>query len=263
MRKPKQLVDRVKSMEELAEDIYKMTVESEYIAENAAPGQFVNIKCCDGTQALLRRPVSICSVDRESGCYDILFQKKGGGTGLLAQKRPGDGLDVMGPLGNGFDLDVKYKRIAVIGGGIGIFPLLFLLNESKSTVKRVYLGFRTRKLIVLEDEFKSSSSKLEITTDDGSYGEHGFVTDLLKRDILSEKFDMIYACGPTPMLKRVAETANLNGISCQVSLEQRMGCGFGACLVCACKTHAENGDWKYSHVCKDGPVFDSRTVIFE
>ena len=117
--------------------------------------------------------------------------------------------------------------------------------------------------MVLENEFKDSSSTLEITTDDGSYGEHGFVTDLLKRDILSEKFDMIYTCGPIPMLRKVIEAANENDIRCQVSLEQRMGCGFGACLVCACKTHAGNGDWQYSHVCKDGPIFDSRTVILE
>lgn len=263
MMKPKQLMDRVGSIEEPTDEIFKMTVESEYIAKNAIAGQFVNVKCREGTQALLRRPISICSVDRNNGSYDILFQKKGSGTGLLALKRPGDCLDVLGPLGNGFDLDIKYKRIAVIGGGIGIFPLLFILNESKSVVKRAYLGFRTKKLVVLEDEFKRSSSTLEITTDDGSYGEHGFVTDLLKQDILSEKFDMIYACGPTPMLKKVIGTASENGINCQVSLEQRMGCGFGACLICACKTHSENGGWQYSHVCKDGPVFDSRTVMFE
>ena len=262
--KPKLLTDRVKSIEALTDEIYRMTVESEYIAANAIAGQFVNIKCCDGTQALLRRPISICSVDRSSGSYDILFQKKGGGTGLLALKKPGDLLDVLGPLGNGFDLDIKYRRIAVVGGGIGIFPLLFVLNESKSVVKRAYLGFRTKQLIVLEEEFKKSSSTLEIATDDGSSGEQGFVTDLLKRDILSEKFDMIYACGPTPMLKKVIAAANENDIRCQVSLEQRMGCGFGACLVCACKMLAENGEgWQYGHVCKDGPVFDSRTVIFE
>lgn len=262
MAKAKQLSDRVRSLEELTEDIFRMTVESEYIAENAAAGQFVNIKCCDGTHALLRRPVSICRVDRKMGSYDLLFQKKGSGTGLLALKKAGDFLDVLGPLGNGFDLDKKYDKIAVIGGGIGIFPLLFVLNESSASVKTAYLGFRTKKLVVLEEEFKNSS-RLQITTDDGSYGEHGFVTDLLNRDLLTEKFDMIYACGPTPMLKKVVETANANGVSCQVSLEQRMGCGFGACLVCACKTQAQDGEWQYSHVCKDGPVFDSRTVIFE
>ncbi len=262
MANPKQLQDRVVSIEELSEDIYKMTVVSEYVAQNAVAGQFVNIKCCDGTQALLRRPISICSVDRENGRYDLLFQKKGGGTGLLALKKPGDRLDVLGPLGNGFDLDSGFKRIAVIGGGIGIFPLLFVLRESRAVEKKAYLGFRTKKLVVLEKEFGQSGA-LEIATDDGSYGTHGFVTDLLKKELLMKQLDMIYACGPMPMLKKVAETANSNGVRCQVSLEQRMGCGFGACLVCACKTHGENGDWQYSHVCKDGPIFDSKTVLFE
>lgn len=262
MVKPKQLIERVKSIEELTDDIYKMTLESEYISENAIAGQFVNIKCCDGTQALLRRPISICTVDRKNGCYDLLFQKKGSGTGLLALKKPGDKLDVLGPLGNGFDLDSKFKRIAIVGGGIGIFPLLFVLNESRAVEKKAYLGFRTRKLVVLEKEFSRSSS-LEIATDDGSSGTHGFVTDLLKRDLTTGKFDMIYACGPAPMLKKIVEITSSSNVNCQVSLEQRMGCGFGACLVCACKTHMQDGDWQYSHVCKDGPIFDSRTVVFE
>lgn len=260
---PKQLKDRVKSIVELTEDIYRLTVESEYVSSTATAGQFVNIKCCEGSQALLRRPVSICTVDREKGCYDLVFQKKGSGTGLLALKKPGDELDVLGPLGNGFDLDIKYSRIAVVGGGIGIFPLLFVLKESKSIVKRAYLGFRTAKLVVLEEEFRQSASSLNITTDDGSFGTGGFVTDILKRDIDAESFDMIYTCGPTPMLEKVVETAIVNDINCQVSLEQRMGCGFGACLVCACKTHLDGDGWQYSHVCKDGPVFNGKDVIFE
>ena len=259
----KQLKDIVKSNVGLTEDIYKMTVESEFISANAIAGQFVNIKCCEGTQALLRRPISICEVDRENGCYDLLYQKKGSGTGLLSLKRPGDELDVLGPLGNGFDLDMKYKRIAVVGGGIGIFPLLFALKESHAVVKKAYLGFRTKKLVVLEEEFRQNTSSLEITTDDGSYGTNGFVTDILKRDIAAEPFDMIYTCGPMPMLKKVVEIAGANDISCQVSMEQRMGCGFGACLVCACKTHASDDQWQYSHVCKDGPIFNAKDIIFE
>lgn len=260
---PKLLKDRVISIEELTEEIYRMTVESEYVSANAAAGQFVNIKCCEGSQALLRRPISICTVDRKNGSYDLLFQRKGSGTGLLALKKPGDELDVLGPLGNSFDLDIKYRRIAVVGGGIGIFPLLFILNESKAIVKRAYLGFRTAKLMVLEEEFKRNTTTLEIATDDGSYGTCGFVTDLLKRDLALEQFDIIYTCGPSPMLKTVVETAAANGISCQVSMEQRMGCGFGACLVCACKTHDGDDGWQYKHVCKDGPIFNGKDVIWE
>ena len=263
------LKDRIKNIEQLTEEIYRLTVESGAVSGSARPGQFVNVKCCEGSQALLRRPISICTVDRENGCYELLFQKKGGGTGLLTHKKPGDELDVLGPLGNGFDLNAQFGRIAVVGGGIGIFPLLFLLNESRANMKRAYLGFRTKGLVVLEDAFRESASVLEIATDDGSYGTAGYVTDMLKRDIEAERLDMIYACGPAPMLKRVAATANAAGIRCQVALEQRMGCGFGACLVCACKTRAEGaGDaesegWQYSHVCTDGPVFDSRDILFD
>ncbi len=258
-----QLQDKIVGIEQLTEDIFKMTVESERISETSVPGQFVNIKCCEGTQALLRRPISICSVDRKAGTYELLFQRKGNGTELLACKSSGDTLDVLGPLGNGFDLDIRYRRIVVIGGGIGIFPLLFVLHESKSVIKRAYLGFRTKELVVLENEFRTHSITLDIATDDGSYGERGFVTDILARDLTGEKIDMIYACGPTGMLKNVVKLAHETETACQISLEQRMGCGFGTCLVCACKTHANEGGWQYSHVCKDGPIFNSRDVIFE
>jgi len=259
----KQMVDKVISIEEIAEDIFKLTMESEAVSVSAKPGQFVNIKCCEGSQALLRRPISICAVNRSNGTYDLIFQKKGEGTSLLALKKTGDVLDVLGPLGNSFDLNIKYSHIAVVGGGIGIFPLLFVINESKAIVKRAYLGFRKEKLVVLEEEFKQSASSLEITTDDGSYGKDGLITEILKRDITSGQFEMVYSCGPLPMLKKVIEIASAGGIDCQISLEQRMGCGFGACLVCACKTHAGENGWQYSHVCKDGPVFNGKDVIFE
>lgn len=252
----------VLAVDELAGGIYKMTLESEYVANTAFPGQFVNIRCCNGSNTVLRRPISICSVDRSGNSYDIVFQIKGGGTELLAAKRPGDEIDVMGPLGNPFETDLKYARIAVVGGGIGIFPLFFLLKESKAVVKRSYLGFRNRDCIVLREEFGSVSSSLDIATDDGSEGFKGLVSEPLERDIAGSPFDIIYACGPALMLKKVSEIAKKYGIPCQVSLEQRMGCGFGACLVCACRIK-HGDDWEYQHVCKDGPVFWSNEVVFE
>ncbi len=260
----KQLMDTITGIDEIAEDIFRIKVFSEYISANAVPGQFVNIKCCEGNEALLRRPISICDVNRKYSTYDIVLQKKGNGTELLARKKAGDSIDVIGPLGNGFDMGIEYRRVAVVGGGIGIFPLLFLINESRAIVKRAYLGFRTSNLVVLEDEFKQKANSLEISTDDGSYGSKGFATDVLKRDLSSERFDLIYACGPEPMLRIVSQIAQEFDIQCQVSLEQRMGCGFGTCLACACKTVGdEDEEWKYSHVCKDGPVFDSKKIIFE
>lgn len=259
----KMLKEVITGVERATENIYRMTVASEYIAANAAPGQFVSIKCCDGTQALLRRPISICSVDREKGEFDLYFQVKGAGTEILACRKKGDTLDILGPLGRGFDLDIGYRRIAVVGGGIGIFPLLFLLDESKAVVKRSYLGFRSSGQILLLEEFGERSSSLETATEDGSFGSKGFVTDLLERNILSQEFDMIYACGPYPMLRKVSEIADKHGARCQISMEQRMGCGFGACLTCACMTYGDGGTRHYVRVCSDGPVFNSKDVVFE
>lgn len=258
----KMLLEEIVYIEKIAPEIYLMRIKSEYIAKNAVPGQFVNVKCCEGINALLRRPISICSVDREKDTFDIVFQLRGKGTEILAQKKAGDRVDVIGPLGKPFEINDKYKKIAVVGGGIGVFPLLFLLQEMKGMNKTAFLGFRGKDYAVLIDKFKKESDSFHMTTDDGSAGSKGFITDVLEESLKTEVYDIIYACGPGPMLKRVAALAAESGVKCQVSLEQRMGCGIGACLVCACKTrHGE--DWQYSHVCKDGPVFWSDEVIFE
>lgn len=256
------LTEKILQVEKIAPVIFKMTIASEYIASNALPGQFVNIRCSDGVNALLRRPISICKVDRTKSTFDIVFQIRGTGTELLSRMQPGESADLLGPLGNSFDLDAKYSRIAVIGGGIGIFPLLFLLNQSKAKVKKGYLGFRNSDFIVLEEEFKKASDGLLLSTDDGSAGYHGLVTDMLAKDLKNGTFDMLYSCGPTPMIKQVIKLADQYGIPCQVSMEQRMGCGIGACLVCACKTRYGD-DWEYSHICKDGPVYRSSDLLFE
>lgn len=169
-------------------------------------------------------------------------------------------MDFIGPLGNIFDLNEKYERIAVVGGGIGIFPLLFLLNEKNNCHKSSFIGFRNKDCIVLKEEFKRASDAFMISTDDGSEGTKGLITHLLEREIKKNRLDIIYTCGPLSMMKEVVRLADTYAIKCQVSLEQRMGCGIGACLVCACKTKHGEG-WKYSHVCRDGPVFWSDKII--
>lgn len=254
--------EQVEKIEQLAKSIYRMTIKSEYVSQNAKPGQFVNVKCSEGINALLRRPISICKVDRDRGTFDIVFQIKGIGTEYLSQKKAGSYVDLIAPLGTAFDIATKNKRIAVVGGGIGIFPLLYILREIKDAEKRAYIGFRNKEFAVLLDEFDSNCNALNISTDDGSMGYKGLVTDILENDLKSCNFDIIYTCGPTPMIRKVVEIAHKNNIKCQVSMEQRMGCGIGACLVCACKTKKEDS-WEYSHVCKDGPVFWSEEVIFD
>ncbi|MCX7843404.1 MAG: dihydroorotate dehydrogenase electron transfer subunit [Clostridia bacterium] len=258
----KVLKEKIVAISKLAQDIYKMTFLSRYVAKNSMPGQFVNINCQEGIDALLRRPISICSVDRQLDTFDIVFQVKGAGTEYLAKKQLGDEIDMIGPLGKPFTIFPKNERVAVVGGGIGIFPLHNLLKECRWGEKKAFLGFRSAGCIVMESEFKSACDELFISTDDGSIGHKGLVTDLLEQEIQNGSFDIIYTCGPTPMIKKVAEIAAAHGIKCQVSLEQRMGCGIGACLVCACKTKSGDG-WQYSHVCKDGPVFWSDEVIFD
>lgn len=258
------LKEKIIRNEQLGPAVYRMEIASDYISKTAVPGQFVNIKCCEGINALLRRPISICTVNREAGSFSIVYQLKGTGTELLAKKTTGDTVDIIGPLGKAFDLNPKYKKIAVLGGGIGIFPLFYLLQESKAEVKKAFLGFRSKELVVLKKEF-ADVSEIAISTDDGSEGYHGLVTDLLEKDLIEKTIDIIYACGPMPMIRKAAQLAAKYSIPCQVSMEQRMGCGIGACLVCACKTKAgiSETEWKYSHVCKDGPVFWSTEVIFD
>lgn len=189
-------------------------------------------------------------------------------------------MDIIGPLGSTFDLSDNYNSIAIVGGGIGIFPLLFLMKQTKAFHKTAYIGFRSKNYTLLIDEFKENSNELLISTEDGSLGYNGFITDLLAEEILTrktiedrfnkkiskemynKKYDIIYACGPEPMLSKTAKFSANAGIKCQISLEQRMGCGIGACLACACKIK-KGDDWQYKRVCKDGPVFWGEEVIFD
>ncbi|NLC67796.1 MAG: dihydroorotate dehydrogenase electron transfer subunit [Clostridiaceae bacterium] len=256
---------------ELVPGIFELAFISEYVSQRAKPGQFVNIKCCDGLDTILRRPLSICSVNRKNNTVIVAYRETGKGTRYLARKKAGDKLDLIGPLGNWFHVSDEYKSIAVVGGGIGVFPLLFLLQQNPCAFKGAYIGFESNTCIVMEKEFLHCSDKIMLATNDGSKGFKGFVTDLLALNLLQEgskgkingeKYDIIYACGPMPMMKKVFELASKMGIKCQVSLEQRMGCGIGACLACACKVK-HDGDWHYKRVCKDGPVFWGEEVDFD
>ena len=253
--------EKIKMVRPLNENTFLIRFESEIISNTAQAGQFIHIKCFDGLDAYLRRPISICSVDRANKTFDIVYQVRGKGTGLLCAFRPEDEMDVMGPLGHGFTLHAEHRNIVVVGGGIGIFPLLQLLKDHPAPKKTAILGFRSRAVVVLEDEFKEHCDELIIATDDGSYGEKGFVTSILEKRVQEEPVDMVYFCGPSIMMKRGVEILRQRNIPCEVSMEQRMGCGIGACLVCACKTK-KGDDWDYSHVCKDGPVFDGYEVVF-
>ncbi len=248
------VIGKVLENKQIAENIFDMKIAWDN-ADEAKAGQFVNI-LCEGGDALLRRPISVC--DAEKGVLRIVYEVKGKGTELLAKYEEGQSIDMLAPLGHGFTVK-KCKNPVLIGGGIGTYPLLKLAKELGNS--NVFLGFRSIDRITLKEDFEKVS-KLDIVTDDGSFGNKMLATQSAEEFIKANGSEMIYACGPKPMLKAVAALAEKYGIECEVSMEERMGCGIGACLVCACKTKNKDGDEIHSHVCKDGPVFNSKDVIF-
>ncbi len=260
---PKQIFAKLIKKEKLLDNLYKFSVEAKEIVNIAKPGNFIEIRINENLDPFLRRPISIYNLDKENGILEFIFQVKGKGTKLLAKKEEGELIDIIGPLGSGIFKLEKIKNIAIIGGGIGIFPLYELAKEAQADGLNVntYIGFRNKDLVVLEKEFQMVSSHLIVTTDDGSYAKNGFAIEYLKSDLESKQIDAIYACGPLPMLKAVKQLAENKNIPCQLSLEEKMGCGLGVCLGCAVKTAGSpKEEPQYIHVCKAGPVFDSKLI---
>lgn len=229
---------------ELSPGIFDFTVSCPELAALAVPGQFAQILVPGHT---LRRPISICSIGRET--LRFVFQVRGEGTEKLSRYRPGDDIDILAPLGKGFPIDPN-KRTLLVGGGIGVPPLLGVAEALGGNAVAV-LGFRNRDLVILEEDFKNTGAKVLIATDDGSYGYHGLVTDLAA----GEDFQVLMACGPGPMLRGAGALAGERGVPGYLSLEQRMACGVGACLGCAVALTDGEGREYFGHVCKDGPVF--------
>ena len=235
----------------LTPTIFDFRLKNDELASITRPGQFVHILIPGKT---LRRPISVCDV--ENGEIRIVFEIRGEGTAVLAKCKTGSIINVIAPLGNGFETD-KSVKTAFIGGGIGVPPMLYSAKNG-GTGSVVINGFRDKSAVILSDDFRKTGLEVIETTDNGSYGIHGFVTDPLREIIAG--MDRICACGPTPMLRNIAAIADEFNKPCFVSLEQRMACGIGACLGCAVAVKDGNGGIKYSHVCKDGPVFNSKEV---
>lgn len=239
----KQSILEISENKKIAKDVYLMRLSGD---ADAAPGQFINIKL-DGF--FLRRPISICDV-----CGDettIIYKTVGSGTEYLSRLNAGEKLDVLSGLGNGFDLSKSGNAPLVIGGGVGVPPMYYLAKCLKNEGKDVtaVLGFNTADEVFGTKEFEALGIKTVLATADGSLGEKGFVTD-----VLPDSYTYFYTCGPEPMLKAVYDKTNTSG---QFSFEERMGCGFGACMGCSCKT-------KYGskRICKDGPVLVKEEIIW-
>ncbi|UQD51648.1 dihydroorotate dehydrogenase electron transfer subunit [Bacillus methanolicus] len=250
----------VVSQQEIADSIYELTLSGELVNDMDSPGQFVHIKVGGGNDPLLRRPISISSINKKDLQFTMIYRKQGRGTSALSEKKYGDTVDVLGPLGNGFPLKElqKGETALLVGGGIGVPPLYELSKRLVSQgVKTVHvLGFQTKSAVFYEEAF-SCLGPTFIATADGSYGTKGFVTDAIKQREI--QFDVLYACGPTPMLKAL-ETAYPDK-KVYLSLEERMGCGIGACFACVCHTGEDPGGYTYKKICSDGPVFAAGEVI--
>ena len=244
--------------EEIAKDIYSYVISCSEAAKAARAGQFVHIRAEGFT---LRRPISICEIDKEKGTVRIVFEVRGKGTDRLSQLGVGDKMDIIMPLGNGFTVkDIPDdKNVVVVGGGIGVPPMCGAANLYNNV--KAIIGFRSMDKVILEQDLKKIGAEVTVCTDDGSYGYNGVVTVPLEDELKKGKTAMIYACGPTPMLKAVVNTAKKYNVPCEISLEERMACGVGACVGCACKIN-RNGENLVLRVCKDGPVFRGEEVVF-
>lgn len=260
-----QTVGKVLGNENIVPQHYLMVVEIPEIAAIAQAGQFVHVRVSDTLDPLLRRPISLHDIDAEKGTITLLYQVVGRGTELLSGFKTGQCVDIMGPLGKGFSIPVGVENVTIVGGGIGVAPLFPLLAKLKQDGKKikVIFGARNRDALLGLDKVREMGLGTYIATDDGSAGYKGFVTDMLVHENGQLKPDYIYACGPEPMLARVVAIAKEAGIPGQVSMEERMGCGVGACLACVCKIKKDNADgFIHKKVCNEGPVFDLEEVIF-
>lgn len=238
-------------------DIYSLWLDAPQIASQAKPGQFISVYSNDSGR-VLPRPISICEIDREKGALRIVYRIAGKGTKEFSGMKAGETLDILGPLGNGFPMDViKGKCVFMMGGGIGVPPMVQTAKEAEAEVT-VIAGYRNSE-IFLKEELEQNGT-LVIATEDGSVGTKGNVMDAIRENHLEA--DVIFACGPTPMLRAIKTYAEENGILCYISMEEKMACGVGACLACVCKSKDVD---HHSHVhnkriCKDGPVFLSTEV---
>ena len=247
------------SQEMLADGIYSMWIHTESAA-TARPGQFISMYTTDASK-LLPRPISICEIDKEVGCLRVVYRVTGEHTGTeqFSKLKAGDQIPVVGPLGNGFPYEkAEGRKVFLMGGGIGVPPILELAKQMTCEKKQIVVGYRDQQTF-LKDEFEKNGC-LYISTEDGSVGTKGNVMDAIRENELDA--DLIYACGPTPMLRAIKDYAEKNNIECYISLEERMACGIGAFLACVCKSKEKDSHSNVNNkrICKDGPVFLSTEV---
>lgn len=249
--KPEYIKATICKNEEIAPNIFSLWVETNQSEKDILPGQFYMLKA-DHIEPLLPRPISVCSV--ESGKIEFLYEAVGRGTKIFSTLSKGDKVNIMGPLGNGFPIEEAKGKVAIVSGGIGIAPMKELVKRLKAMeeVKKIhiYAGFRDKSYLI--EELKGLSEEINIATDSGKEGYKGFVTEIIDYS----NYDLVFCCGPEPMMLKVVNQCRAQGVKVYVSMEKHMACGVGACLVCTCKTKEGN-----KRTCKDGPVFLGETLV--
>ena len=264
-RPPRRMMLPIIEHAEVAAHVREIVLYAPELAEGVYPGQFVHVLCGNLYDPLLRRPFSIHDADPSSGRVSLLYEIRGRGTAALAEKLPGETLDVLGPLGQGFTLpESATQPLILAAGGIAVAPIYFLGRRIAETVgcrrTTFIVGARTECLLGCLDKFSQLGRDVRVATDDGSAGYHGLASGLLEQCIeeTGAAGPLVYACGPMPMLKAVAEITKAHGLKCQVSTEAKMACGIGACMSCVIKVRSG----RYLRCCKEGPVFDADEVIW-
>ncbi|WP_304067702.1 dihydroorotate dehydrogenase electron transfer subunit [Megamonas hypermegale] len=249
------VVGKILANEAINANVKRMVIEAPQIAEAAQPGQFVHVKKPDSVN-FLRRPFSIADADRENGTITLIYRIVGKGTAEYAAMKVGEAFSILGPIGNGFAL--KDGRPLLVGGGVGIAPLIYLSCQLKDQKPILLIGGKNKDEVFWEKYLQEFADKIYITTDDGSVGFKGFTVQLLPQILAENNIEHIYTCGPNIMMEGVAKLAHEHDIDCQVSLEKRMACGIGVCLGC---TFEGKLTGKRRKVCTEGPVFASKEVF--
>ncbi len=255
------------SNEQVSPQLFRLKVTAPQLAAEAAPGQFVNIRVHEGNVPLWRRPLSVYAVERRSGLVGLLFEVRGLGTRMLATSKPGQILDLLGPLGRPFSPPPARTQPILVAGGLGVAPLHFLAQEMCSHgLRHLFLfGARSAAALCALDDLARLPMELHLATEDGSQGVKGLVTELLASALtrLHDRAVSVYACGPVGMLQEVARICSCRPLWGQLCLETVMACGFGACMGCAVPVRTDSAEPAYKLVCRDGPVFDATEVDLE
>jgi dihydroorotate dehydrogenase electron transfer subunit len=243
----------------VSSDYYLLEAECPGVSSSARPGQFVHVRV-PGDDLVLRRPFSICEGGGVS--ISVLYKVVGEGTRRMASLQRGGTVNILGPLGNGFDPAVSGSRPLLVGGGYGVAPLLFLAKNMRLTGV-LAVGGRSSEDILFCGEFESLGWEVRVATEDGSLGQRGVVTEVFVGSGKKDGISSIYACGPDGMLRAVCKYAENKGLRAWISLDRHMGCGVGACLACVCRIRDDKGEVHWGRVCRDGPVFECRNVVWE